>query len=181
MLRVIGKVLKNIELSVYNEYTIENYFKRKGFRIGKHNRIYISDFGSEPYLIEVGDHCTIAAGVRLITHDGGCWVFRQEIPDLNVFGNIRIKDNCFIGMNSIILPNVTIGPHAVVGAGSVVTKDVPAYTVVAGVPAKELCKLDEYKEKCLRKAGELNLQGSHSSWKKQLIKYFWLSNRTKEK
>ena len=45
-------------------------------------------------------------------------------------------------MRAIILPDVTIGERAVVGAGAVVTKDVPSYTVVAGVPAKEIKKLD---------------------------------------
>ena len=52
-----------------------------------------------------------------------------------------IKRGAWIGAGAIILPNVTIGERAVVGAGAVVTKDVPPYTVVAGVPAKEIKKL----------------------------------------
>jgi len=57
-------------------------------------------------------------------------------------GKIIIQDDAWIGAGAIILPNVTIGKGAVVGAGAVVTKDVPPYTVVAGVPAKEIKKLD---------------------------------------
>ena len=55
---------------------------------------------------------------------------------------VVIKRGAWIGAGAIILPNVTIGERAVVGAGAVVTKDVPPYTVVAGVPAKEIKKLD---------------------------------------
>ena len=106
-------------------------------------------------------------------------MFREEIPDLNVFGKIEIKDNCFIGINSIIMPNVTIGPNAVVGAGAVVTKDVPANTVVAGVPARVICSADEYKEKCIRRWRELNLKGSRKMWEKQLMEYFWGRNKNK--
>lgn len=166
-------VFDKITLLAYNEFTIENYFRKKGCLIGNNNRIFITDLGTEPYLIKIGNHCTITAGVTFITHDGAAWVFREEIPNLNVFGKIEIKDNCFIGISSIILPNVTIGPNSVVGAGSVVTKDVPPNTVVAGVPAKVICSIEEYKEKCLNSKQELNLHGSREKWKEQLKKIFW--------
>ena len=51
---------------------------------------------------------------------------------------VKICENAFIGMNCVILPGVRIGKHAIVGANSVVTKDVPDYSVVAGAPAKTL-------------------------------------------
>ena len=86
---VIHQMLYKIEIRRYNEYTIGEYFRKKGYFIGKNNRIYIKDFGSEPYLIKIGNHCTITAGVALITHDGGSWIFREEISDLNVFGKIE--------------------------------------------------------------------------------------------
>ncbi len=57
-------------------------------------------------------------------------------------GKIWIKKGAWIGTGAIILPNVTIGECAVVAAGSVVTKDVPPYTMVAGVPAREIRKLN---------------------------------------
>jgi acetyltransferase-like isoleucine patch superfamily enzyme len=62
----------------------------------------------------------------------------------NRFGTIRIMDNCVIGYGAIILPGVTIGPNSIVGAGSVVTKDIPPEVVAAGNPAHVLCSLDEY-------------------------------------
>ncbi len=175
--KVIIDIIKKIDLIKYNEYTIENYFRKKGYKVGYNNRIFIDGLGSEPYLVKIGNHCTITSGVKFITHDGGAWIFREEIPNLNVFGTIEIKDNCFIGICSIILPNVTIGPNSVVGAGSVVTKNVPPNTVVAGVPARIICSINEYKEKCLRKWKALNLKGPHKMWEKQLIEYFWGNDR----
>jgi len=157
---------------LYNPYTVEKYYRKKGYLIGKNNRIYTHYFGTEPYLIKIGNHCTITSGVRFVTHDGGAWLFREEIPDLNVFGKIEIKNNCFIGLNSIILPNVTIGPNSVVGAGSVVTKDVPPNTIVAGVPAKVISSTEKYKKKCLSHFETQNLKGPRKTWKKQLIKHF---------
>jgi len=173
MMNIIEKIRDKIEILKSNEFTIENYFRRKGMKIGKGNRIYIRYFGTEPYLIRIGNHCTITDGVKLITHDGAAWVFRQEMPELNVFGMIDIKDNCFIGMGSIIMPNVTIGPNSVVGAGAVVTRDVPPNTVVVGVPAQAVCSLAEYKEKCIKRWNSLGLNGQRHTWKGQLVKHFW--------
>ncbi len=158
---------------MYSELTFENYLRKEGYSIGKNNRIYTHNFGSEPYLIQIGNNSTITRGVNFITHDGGSWIFRDEIPDLNVFGKIEIKDNCFIGLNSIILPNVTIGPNSIVGAGSVVSKDVPPNTVVAGVPARIISSTEEYKKKCLMKWKSQNLMGPREKWKSQLIEHFW--------
>ena len=58
-----------------------------------------------------------------------------------VDGKIRIENDAWIGAGVIILPNVNIGEFSVIGAGAVVTKDVPPYTVVAGVPAKTIKKI----------------------------------------
>jgi hypothetical protein len=98
----------------------------------------------------IGNHCTVVNDVKFITHDGSAWVFTEEIPDLQKFGPIRILDNCFIGIYSILMANVTIGPNAIVAAGSIVTKDVPENTIVAGTPAKPIMSLNQYKEKVLK-------------------------------
>jgi acetyltransferase-like isoleucine patch superfamily enzyme len=55
---------------------------------------------------------------------------------INKDNHVVIKDGCYIGINSVIVGNVTIGTHAVIGANSVVTKDIPDYSVAVGIPAK---------------------------------------------
>jgi hypothetical protein len=79
----------------------------------------------------------------------GTWVFTQEFPSLQRFGPIHIDDNCFIGTGAVLMPGVRIGPNAIVGAGSVVTRDVPPGGVFAGVPARKVADLEDYKRKCL--------------------------------
>lgn len=143
-------VLRRFRLSCYDDFTIAEYFRGQGAQIGDDCRILIRSLGSsEPYLIRIGNHCTIAGNVTFITHDGGGWVFTEELPSLQRFGTIEILDNCFIGFGAILMLNVRIGPNSVVGAGAVVTKDVPPNTVVAGCPAKPICTLEEYKRKVI--------------------------------
>lgn len=82
--------------------------------------------------IEFEDGVSVAPGVRIATinHDF------NERHTKYTYGKVTIKKNAWIGMNVTICPGVTIGEYAVVAAGSVITKDVPAYAVVGGVPAK---------------------------------------------
>ena len=135
--RMFGRLFLRIRLMRYHMDNIAPYFREKGVQVGEGTRIVSKDvdmtFGSEPYLVRLGNNCSIAAGVRFITHDGGIWALRNKHPQLDSFGVIDIKDNCIIGMNTIILPGVTIGPDCVVGAGAVVAKDIPPGTVAAGV------------------------------------------------
>jgi acetyltransferase-like isoleucine patch superfamily enzyme len=133
------------------------YLRFLGARIGEGCSIYTEphNFGTEPWLIEVGDNVTLGQGVLLITHDGTSRLFRDHLPGMNRFGNrfgtIVIHDNCFIGNNVILLPGIEIGPDSAVGAGSVVTTTVPPQTIVAGNPARPIKTLDEYIESYLRR------------------------------
>ena len=84
-----------------------------------------------------------APGLRIATinHD------MNERHTIYTYGKVTVKQNAWIGMNVTICPGVTIGKYAVVGAGAVVTKDVPDYAVVAGVPAKVIKMLDPNDQK----------------------------------
>jgi acetyltransferase-like isoleucine patch superfamily enzyme len=128
------------------------YRKHLGIKIGKNVRITGKDirFGSEPYLIEIGDDVTITNGIIFETHDGGVGLFRREFPGINLYGRIRIGNNVFIGNNVIVMPGVTIGDNVVIGAGSIVTKDIPSDVVAAGIPARILKTMEEYKQKALK-------------------------------
>lgn len=131
------------------------FARRLGVRVGDNVRFYgISRamFGSEPWLIAVGSNVYITAGVQFITHDGGTLVLRHEQPDLEWTAPIEIGDYVYIGVRSIILPNVRIGDRCIIGAGSVVTKDVPSNSVFAGVPARRICSTDEYLQKLRAKS-----------------------------
>jgi len=104
---------------------------------------------SDPELIKFHNNVTVASGVTFINHD----LIHNVMKNINnewydyYSGCIEIMDNVFIGSNSTILPNVKIGPNVIVAAGSVVTKDVPENSVVAGVPAKVIGTFDEYMSK----------------------------------
>jgi acetyltransferase-like isoleucine patch superfamily enzyme len=105
-------------------------------------------FGSEPWLISMGDNVHIAGGVSFVNHDGGVLILRHKYPSLEITKPIEIKDNVYIGMNSIIMPGVKIGNNVIIGAGSVVNKDIPDNSVFAGVPAKFIKSIDDYLVKC---------------------------------
>ena len=140
--RILSKVYLRIKL---------NKLKRQGVKLGKNISITGKlRVGSEGYLVEIGNDVTIA-GADILTHDGGIRVIRklEDNPNLKKQGKVSIKNNSFIGKNSIILPGISIGPNSIVGCGRVVTKNVPPNTVYAGNPAKYICSIEEYKEKCL--------------------------------
>lgn len=129
-----------------------NYAKKKGVKIGDNCRIYIKNWGSEPFLISIGDNVTITSGVRIVTHDGStCLVKDSNNSRYFYYAPVEIGSNVFIGLNSIIMPGVKIGDNVIIGAGSVVTKNIPDNSVFAGNPAKYICSFDDYKNKVIKK------------------------------
>lgn len=82
----------------------------------------------------IGRGCSIAAGAQLLSHDTVRWAVSggAEGPERSA---TRIGDRCFVGTHAVVLRGVTVGDRCVIGAGAVVTRDVPAETIVAGVPA----------------------------------------------
>ena len=111
----------------------ENSFINAGFQI---------DSGW-PWLISIGDNVTIAPCVTILAHDASTNV----VESCTKLGRVEIGNNVFIGTHSIILCNTHIGDNVVVGAGSLVTKDLPSNGVYAGVPAKWICSIEEYRNK----------------------------------
>lgn len=122
-----------------------------GAIIGKNvDFVTIPNFGSEPYLIKIGDNTTISFEVTFVTHDAATRVIRNlpnENPNTYFYGPIVIGKNCFIGCRTTILPNVHIGDNSIIGACSLVNRDIPGNVVAAGNPCKIICTLDEYIKK----------------------------------
>lgn len=87
-----------------------------------------------PEKIHIGDNSVIGYNTTILAHEYLIKEYR--------LGEVYIGSNVMIGANSLILPGVTIGDYAIVGAGSVVTKDVPPYAFFAGNPAKLIKMLD---------------------------------------
>lgn len=144
-------LIENIFIKLCSTKKRIEFWRKKGVTIGKKCDIAGKvGFGSEPYLIKIGDHVRITEGCEFVNHDGGVWVIREydsKYSDIDKMGGITIGNNVHIGINTIIMPNVKIGNNVIIGAGAVVAKSIPDNCVAAGVPAKPIRSIDEYIEK----------------------------------
>lgn len=153
----------------------ESYARSIGVSFGEGCRfVGRTDWGSESYLIQIGKHTEISFGCSFVTHDGSTWVFRnlEKYKNVSRFGKIEIGNDCFVGCRSIIMPGVTVGDYCIIGAGSLVNKDIPSGQVWAGVPAHYLMDTHDFAEKCLRESPNLHDRkyATKKDWVLDLIK-----------
>lgn len=138
--------------SIYKNAYIE-ICKARGMKVGE-GVIFIEApaFGSEPYLIEIGDRTKITAGCTFINHGGDARVTKriEKYKDGRNFGRIKIGNNTFIGKGTILMPGISIGNNCIIGSLSVVNSSVPDNSVYAGTPVKFICTIDEYGERLLK-------------------------------
>ena len=114
----------------------------KNVHIGHGVRI---DFGNANR-ITVEDDVVIANGVTMWCHRRDMSGYRVGMKAVNLpakYGDIHLGKGCYIGLNATIMPGVHIGEGAVIGSCALVTKDIPAWTVAAGVPAKVIKTIQE--------------------------------------
>ena len=137
----------NIEVGDYTYY--DDFEDVRNFE--KNVRYHFDFIGDK---LRIGKFCAIASGVEFILNGGNHLVEGISSYPFSIFGNgwegamegrafpnrgdIRVGNDVWLGYRSVILAGVTIGDGAIVGAYSVVTKDVPPYTIVAGNPAREI-------------------------------------------
>ncbi|SMC79171.1 acyltransferase [Pedobacter nyackensis] len=146
------------------------YARRMGVTVGDNCRIYTRYFGSEPFLISIGNNVTITKGVSFITHDGSLILFSDEKGRRYKYQRIDIGNNVFIGLNSIIMPGVKISDNAIIAAGSVLTKSVPEGSIVAGVPAKIIGNFNELNDRSLKECiSEVDIDFDES-YKNRILK-----------
>lgn len=141
----------NVSLHGVSTFIAGKVFESPSLYIGDNSHLGYQMGISVGTKISIGKHVLIANRVALIGYDAHPIdpILRSENypPDETGCGDITIEDYAWIGANVTILKNVTIGKASIVAAGSIVTKNVPPYTIVAGNPAIIVKTLDEYKSK----------------------------------
>jgi len=170
MLSRLVRILKYPAAVTFARFFPVTYARMIGVRPGGALTIYGSSYGmfsAEPYLVSLGDNVFISVGAQFICHDGGVLPFRKRIPDLDLAAPIVVGSNVFVGMKAVILKGVTIGDDCIVGAFSVVTKDVPSGSIVAGNPARVVKTTAEY----LREAEANSLKIGHVTGAKKHVAY----------
>lgn len=159
--RVIRQFFRNIHLKhlekMLDRFYLEPFAPRKlrpilirkmGCHVGKNTFFgdYVRMDTSYADMIYIGDYTHITSGCRLLCHqrDLTGYCVGDNAADLGYkTGEIHIGKGVMVGMETIIMPGVTIGDGAIIGAGSIVTRDIPAWTISTGRPAKVVKEIPE--------------------------------------
>lgn len=106
---------------------------------------------SRPSLVTIGNNCYMNRNFTLLTHDWVTNVFiHAGLNFINSSGKITIGNNVSFGQNVMVLKGVTIGDNVFIGAGSIVTKDIPSNCIAVGCPCKAIMTLQEYYNKRIK-------------------------------
>lgn len=127
--------------------------KQRGLKVGRNFNMLggcIIDH-SHSCLISIGDDVAFAPRVHVLAHDAST---KKDLGYTRI-ALTRIGNDVFVGASSTIMPGVTVGDGAIVGAGSIVTRDVAPGTVVAGNPAKPICSCEDYLARQEKEMGQL--------------------------
>ncbi len=146
--------------------------RKQGMKIGEN--CYISGVafggrGRDPII--VGDNC-ILTRCTILGHDASPALFLDELKGTSIHDRKSLKletvigNNVFIGVNAVVLPGVHIGDYSIIGAGAVVTKDIPNGSVAVGNPARVIQSIEEFKAK-------------YAALYKEHPEYFYSGSRTK--
>jgi acetyltransferase-like isoleucine patch superfamily enzyme len=153
-----GMMLKNncvVTIGKQSQITGALIFEKEDASITIGDRVFMNGTLIAAHCIELGDDILMAWGITVVDHNSHSISFSKRSADVVNWqsgikdwthvkmATVKISNKVWIGFNAIILKGVTIGEGAVVAAGAVVTKDVPAWTVVAGNPARVIREIPE--------------------------------------
>lgn len=129
-----------------------NFLRSRGAKIGENCHIFSSTTVNidlqRPYLLEFGNQVVLTENVTILTHDYSHTVMRKKYGDnIGDAKSVKIGNNVFIGMDSIVLMGTEIGDNVIIGAKTVVRGKIPSNVVVAGNPCKIVCTIEEYYKK----------------------------------
>jgi acetyltransferase-like isoleucine patch superfamily enzyme len=173
-MKLFVKLLLRLVRVLPSSFLRVRLLRKVGVRIGRNCRLFKVDWGTEPYLIELGDHVVVSNNVRFLTHDGAVWVFRPEYPDLDIFGAIKVGNNVCLGFNVMLLPNTEIGENSIVAAGAVVKGKIPPNSVVMGNPAKVVMSIEVQKRLMLMSRFKFKSKGMTYKQKKKMLSEFFV-------
>lgn len=140
LLQMKGLFVFGRKVGILGDFTVVNPSKVViGDDCGINERVFILGHN----WVEIGDNVVLSAGVMLIDTGLDTKGFAEIAKPAHTDGAICIRDGAWIGAGAIVLPGVTVGRKAVIGAGSVVTRDVPDYVIVAGNPARPIGKTND--------------------------------------
>jgi acetyltransferase-like isoleucine patch superfamily enzyme len=149
--KIVKKTLRSISKSSFVPNNVRiNLLRQAGVHIG--NEVIINegitlacDIGYESNLT-IEDRVAFGPNVTIVisSHPNHSRLrnLKDKYPNFEIFGKVTIMHDSWIGAGAIILPGVTVREYSIVGAGGVVTEDIPPFSVVAGVPAKIIRKIE---------------------------------------
>lgn len=129
-----------------------NYLRSVGVSVGERCEVQkptsLNIDTSRPSLLSIGNHVYLHRGLTIMSHDWASWVFLDKYHDfVPSHSKVTIGNNIWFGEFVTVLKGVKIGDNCIIGAGSIVTKDIPDNSVAVGVPARVVSSLDDYYEK----------------------------------
>jgi len=152
------KISKALRGTITSDELLDE-LRSKGAQIGNKVIVYspnsVTIDRSRPWLLKIGSYTQITSGVVVLTHDYSLSVLRRVYgPWIGEGAATVIGENCFIGINSVLLMGAHLGNNVIVGAGSVVRGHFPDNVVIAGNPAKVICSLEDHYNNRIKKTAE---------------------------
>lgn len=152
----LHRFFKRLRLKLASPTKKAKIMRKYMYHVGDNVQLYTNHFGTEPYLISIHDNVICAANVHFVNHDVSVFnvarFLNEPVGSIDKVGSIELFDNCFVGAETILMPNCSVGKNSIVAAGSIVTKHIPDNEVWGGCPAKFIMSTDDYAKKCKQKS-----------------------------